>query len=58
MTKEELVMKLKEEGYESELEEGVPYIYGLSYAKAEKVVSSLGYKGTYGIRREPRNEIN
>lgn len=52
MDKLELVIKLTEQGYKAELIDGLPYIIGLSYPQAEKLVKELGYKGSYGIRKE------
>lgn len=52
MDKLELVIKLTEMGHKAELIDGLPYIIGLNYSQAEKLVKELGYKGSYGIRKE------
>lgn len=52
MDKLELVIKLIELGYKAEIIDGLPYIIGLNYPQAEKLVRGLGYKGSYGIRKE------
>lgn len=52
MSKLELIIKLTEQGYKTELIDGLPYIIGLNYPQAEKLVRELGYKGSYGIRKE------
>lgn len=52
MSKLELIIKLTEQGYKAELIDGLPYIIGLSYPKAEALVRGLGYEGSYGIRKE------
>lgn len=52
MDKLELIIKLTEMGYKAELIDGLPYIIGLNYQQTEKLVKELGYKGSYGIRKE------
>lgn len=52
MDKLELVIKLIEMSYKAEIIDGLPYIIGLNYPQAEKLVRELGYKGSYGIRKE------
>ena len=52
MTKQELVDKVKSMGYETELIEGIPYIFNLPYPKADKIIKELGYKGSYGVKRK------
>ena len=52
MNKLDLVIKLIELGYKAEIIDGLPYIIGLSYPKAEALVRGLGYEGSYGIRNE------
>lgn len=52
MDKLELIIKLTELGYKAELIDGLPYIIGLNYPQTEKLVRELGYKGSYGIRKE------
>lgn len=52
MDKLELVIKLTEMGYKAEIIDGIPYIISLNYTQAEKLVKELGYKGSYGIRKE------
>lgn len=52
MDKLELIIKLTEQGYKAELIDGLPYIIGLNYQQTEKLVKELGYKGSYGIRKE------
>lgn len=52
MDKLELVIKLTEMGYKAEIIDGLPYILNVSYTQAEKLVKELGYKGSYGIRKE------
>ena len=52
MTKQELVDKVKSMGYETGIEEGIPFIYNLPYPKADKIIKELGYKGSYGVKRK------
>lgn len=52
MNKLELIIKLNEMGHKAELIDGLPYIIGVNYTQAEKLVKELGYKGSYGIRKE------
>ena len=51
MTKQELVDKVKSMGYETGIEESIPFIYNITYPKAHKIIKELGYKGSYGIRK-------
>lgn len=52
VSKIDLVNKLIELGYQAEVVEGVPYLYNLPYAKADKIIKKLGYKGSYGVKRK------
>lgn len=52
MSKKELVEKLAAMGYETELIDGIPYIFNLPYTKADKLIKELGYKGSYGVKRK------
>ena len=52
MGKLELIIKLTELGYKAEMIDVLPYIVGVNYTWAEKLVKELGYKGSYGIRKE------
>ena len=55
MTKEELVEKLIELGYQAELIDNIPFIFGVSkYSEADKAVKELGYVGTYGVKLKGR----
>lgn len=47
MTKQELIDKAIADGYEAEMKDGLPYIYGV-YKKVAKFVKSVGYKGSWG----------
>lgn len=51
MTKKELVNKLTELGYTAELINGIPYIIGMPYAEADRIVKELGYIGSYGVKK-------
>lgn len=51
MDKLELIIKLTEMGYKAELIDGLPYIIGLNYPQAEKLIKEIGYKGSYGVKR-------
>lgn len=57
MSKEELVNKLIELGYKAELIDNIPYLYNISYSKADKVIKDIGYIGTYGVKNG-RGEID
>ena len=51
MTKEELVTKLKELGFQAELIDNIPFIFNVNrYSEADKAVKELGYVGTYGVK--------
>lgn len=50
MTKEELVTKLIELGYQAELIDNIPYVLNVTYSKASKIVKEIGYVGTYGVK--------
>lgn len=50
MSKQELILKLTEIGYETQLIDGIPYILNVSYSKADKVIKDLGYKRSYGVK--------
>ena len=52
MGKQEFIDKLVVMGYKAEIIDGLPYIIGLSYPKADALVRGLGYEGSYGIRKE------
>ena len=55
MTKEELVEKLKELGFQAELIDNIPFIFNVNrYSEADKVVKKLGYVGTYGVKLKGR----
>ena len=55
MTKEELVNNLNQLGFQAELIDNIPFIFGVSkYTEADKVVKELGYVGTYGVKLKGR----
>lgn len=51
-SKQQLVDTLISAGYQAEIQEGIPYILGVSYEKADNLIKGLGYKGSYGVKRE------
>lgn len=50
MNKQELIEQLKAMGYETEIVEGIPYIFNLPYPKADKIIKEIGYIGSYGVK--------
>ena len=50
MSKEELVNKLVELGYQAEMIDNIPYVLNVTYSKASKIVKEIGYVGTYGVK--------
>lgn len=50
MSKQDLILKLTEMGYEAQLIDGIPYILNASYSKADKIIKELGYKRSYGVK--------
>lgn len=50
MNKQELILKLTEMGYKTQIIDGIPYILNISYSKADKVIKELGYKRSYGVK--------
>ena len=51
MTKEELVNNLNQLGFQAEMLDNIPFIFGVSkYTEADKAVKELGYVGTYGVK--------
>lgn len=52
MKKQELIDKLRALGYQAEIVEGIPYIFNVPYFKADKIIKELGYKGSYGVKKE------
>ena len=52
LSKQELIDKLIDLGYQAGIEEGIPFIYNLPYPKADKIIKELGYIGSYGVKRK------
>lgn len=50
MSKDELVKKVKDLGYEAEMIDNIPYILNLDYNTAKEIIKKLDYVGTYGVK--------
>ena len=48
--KELLLNKLLDLGYKAQMINGIPYILGVDVESAKKIVRSLEYNGTWGVR--------
>ena len=46
------VNKLNEMGFSADMQDGIPYIYNVPFAKAEELVKELGYKGSFGVKKK------
>ena len=56
--KQEFINKAKENGYDTDYVDGIPYILNVSYETADKFVKQIGYMGSYGVKTKKEDEIN
>ena len=50
--KQQLLKKLKELGYDADMQDGVPYIFNVSFSIAEKTINEIGYIGSFGVKNK------
>lgn len=49
LTKEGLVRKLEELGFEAAIIDGLPYFLDAPFETAEKIIKALDYKSSWGV---------
>ena len=54
--KRTFINKLIEMGYFADMQDGIPYIYNVPFAKAEELVKELGYKGSFGVKKKEEQD--